>query len=176
MLVGKSQKRLAHIKFMVNQARDEKKGYYHPEAGFNYRMTNIEAALGLAQMRRLDSFLKMKDKFYAIYHKELDGRGIVDFQKEYTGAKSSRWLTCVTITNKTQVAGLQKKLAEQGIPARRIFMPIPCFPPYEKYGDCRRYPNAMHIYNNGLCLPGSTLNTDSAIRHCAGAVRRLLEY
>src|SRR3989339_230348 len=175
MLIGKSDKRLAHIKFLVNQARDEQKGYYHPEAGFNYRMTNIEAALGLAQMQRLDFFLKRKRKFYAIYRKELGGRGIVDFQQEYPGAKSSRWLTCVTVTKKASITGLQKKLAAEGIPARRIFMPIPCFPPYEKYADCRHYPQAMHIYRNGLCLPGSTLNTDAAIRRSATALRRLLE-
>ena len=47
MITGKELKKLDHIRFLANQARDEKKGYFHPEPGFNYRMTNIEAAFGL---------------------------------------------------------------------------------------------------------------------------------
>jgi len=61
MVVGEDAKRLEHIKFLVNQARDSSRGYYHPEVGFNYRMTNIEAALGLAQMERLKEFLEKRE-------------------------------------------------------------------------------------------------------------------
>ena len=66
MVVGNNKKKLGHIKFLINQARDESKGYFHPEVGFNYRMTNIEAALGLAQMGRLEGFLK-KGNYSIIY-------------------------------------------------------------------------------------------------------------
>ena len=48
MIVSNNQKQAEHIKFLINQARDASKGYYHPEVGFNYRMTNIEVSLGLA--------------------------------------------------------------------------------------------------------------------------------
>ena len=71
MLVGQEPERLEHIKFLVNQARDASKGYYHTEIGFNYRMTNIEAALGLAQMQQLDDFLTKKREFHNIYREEL---------------------------------------------------------------------------------------------------------
>jgi len=68
MVVGRDKDRLDHIKFLVNQARDESKnGYYHSEVGFNYRMTNIEAALGLAQMEQLNEFLSLKKQFNQIY-------------------------------------------------------------------------------------------------------------
>jgi perosamine synthetase len=67
MIVGRDEQRMRHLKFLVNQARDESRGYYHPEVGFNYRMTNIEAALGLAQMQRLDQFLTQKRAFQRIY-------------------------------------------------------------------------------------------------------------
>lgn len=60
MVVSDNVKRINHIKFLVNQARDESVGYYHSEVGFNYRMTNMEAALGLAQMEKLKEFLEKK--------------------------------------------------------------------------------------------------------------------
>ena len=82
MVVGNDEKRLEHIKFLVNQARDEAKGYYHSEIGFNYRMTNIEAPLGLAQLERLDEFLRKKEIFHNIYHEELRKVSSVRFQEE----------------------------------------------------------------------------------------------
>jgi len=71
MVIGNNEKHLAHIKFLVNQARDESKGYYYPEIGFNYRMTNLEAAVGLAQFKRLNDFLVKKRTFNMIYRDEL---------------------------------------------------------------------------------------------------------
>jgi perosamine synthetase len=56
MIVSNNQKQAEHVKFLVNQARNTSKGYYHPEVGFNYRMTNIEASLGLAQLEKIDKF------------------------------------------------------------------------------------------------------------------------
>ena len=75
MIVGSDLKHLEHIRFLVNQARDESGGCYHPEIGFNNRMTNIEAALGLAQMERLDMSLDRKRLFNATYRKQLKGIG-----------------------------------------------------------------------------------------------------
>ncbi len=61
MVVARDRERINHIRFLVNQARDASKGYFHPEWGANYRMTNLEAALGLAQMERIDLFWKKAD-------------------------------------------------------------------------------------------------------------------
>ncbi len=66
MVVTNDEKAADHIKFLINQARDPSKGYYHPEIGFNYRMTNLETSLGLAQFERLDEFLRKKRKFHDI--------------------------------------------------------------------------------------------------------------
>ena len=95
MIAGNNEKHIEHIRFLANQARDEKKGYYHSEIGFNYRMTNLEAALGLAQMERLEIFAKKKKRFNNIYRRELGSVGGIRFQKESSGAKSSFWMTCI---------------------------------------------------------------------------------
>jgi len=160
MVVGKSAKRLTHIKFLVNQARDKTKGYYHPEVGFNYRMTNIEAALGLAQLKKLNAFLKKKLLFAKIYKQELSTIENISFQEEYPFAKSSYWL--FTIFIKKSFNKIVEKLKEKKIPFRRIFMPITEFPPYKKYKK-DDYKNSYEIYKHGICLPCSTLNTEEGI-------------
>lgn len=173
MVVGNEVKRLEHIKFLVNQARDEANGYYHPEVGFNYRMTNIEAALGLAQMERLDNFLLTKREGNDIYKKELKGVESIRFQKEYEGAKSSWWLTCIILEKNIDISALQRELKDKGIPTRRIFMPVTEFPPYKQYKKSA-YQNSYHIYDKGLCLPSSTLNSKDDIYYVCKIIEELV--
>jgi perosamine synthetase len=173
MVVGNDKKRLEHLKFLVNQARDESRGYYHPEIGFNYRMTNIEAALGLAQMQRLDEFLAKKRKFYSIYKEELKDIKSIRFQKEYKESENSWWLTCISFKKKIDIDALQKELRSKGIPTRRIFMPITEFPPYKKYKK-QDYKNSYNIYERGLCLPASTLNFEDDIYYVCEVLRGVL--
>lgn len=173
MVVGNSSKRLEHIKFLVNQARLGSGEYYHPEVGFNYRMTNVEAALGLAQMVRLGSFLRKKALIRRIYEEELGDLEFMRFQEAYEDAESSWWLTCVLFEKGVDVAELQKRLKEKGIPTRRVFMPLTEFPPYREFKR-GTYKNSYKIYERGLCLPGSTLNSGNDIRHVCGILRRML--
>lgn len=166
MVVGKSVKQLKHIKFLVNQARDESRGYYHPEVGFNYRMTNIEASVGLAQLERLGSFLTCKKKSHEIYKRAFDGNAAVRLQREQAEGISSWWMTSAVFPHLKDVEPLQLRLRAMGIPTRRIFMPITLFPPYKTFAS-GRYPNAEMIYRKGLCLPSSTRNTLASVRNVA---------
>lgn len=173
MVIGADTERLEHIKFLANQARDASKGYYHPEVGFNYRMTNIEAALGLAQMQQVQDFLDKKREFYAMYHEELRNIRGLRFQEAYSGSESAWWLTSVVFENDRDVAGLQQELRQRGIPTRRIFWPIVEFPPYQQYmkGNFR---HSTEIYKNGLCLPSSTLNSADDISYVCQTLRAML--
>ena len=173
MVVGNDNEKLEHIRYLVNQARDGLDDYCHSEIGFNYRMTNIAAAVGLAQMEKLDDFLARKKLFNQIYRKELH-KTKIRFQEEYEGAESSCWLSCVTFEEDVDLAALQEQLKEKGIPARRIFMPIVEFPPFKMYKK-GSYANSYHIYERGLCLPGSTLNSESEIYYICDVLRRLLD-
>ena len=173
MLIGKSVKKIRHAKFLVNQARDESRGYYHPEIGFNYRMTNIEAGLGLAQMEKLDFLLNKKRFINKIYKQELKRLDFLRFQKEYNNSESSWWFSCVTFEKELNLKTFQMKLKEKGIPTRRLFMPVVEFPPYKKYksGSCR---NSYDIYKKGLCLPSSTVNSEESIRRVCKALKELV--
>ncbi|WP_233187740.1 LegC family aminotransferase [Petrotoga sp. 9T1HF07.CasAA.8.2] len=164
MIVTNNEKKADHLKFLVNQARDESKGYYHPEIGFNYRMTNLEASLGLAQFERLPDFLNKKRKFAEIYKQGFENNEKITFQKSYEGAVSSYWLPSIKVESHKTIPEIQKELKEKGIPTRRIFVPIVEFPPYKEYKK-EEYKNAYEIYEKGLNLPGSTMNDFEQIEY-----------
>ena len=172
MIVSNNQKQAEHIEFLVNQARDISKGYYHPEVGFNYRMTNIEASLGLAQLERIENFLEKKRKFRKIYQEVFNNLPYFKFQEESDNSFSSWWLTCIKI-DKNNIDNLMLKLKEKGIPTRRIFMPANEMPYLKKFS--KPCPNAYDIYNHGICLPSSTLNEEKDIKKAAINLKKVLE-
>ena len=173
MITGKDAKSLEHIKFLINQARDKSGEYYHSEIGFNNRMTNVEAALGFAQMERLESFLEKKRNFNAIYKEELKGVKQINFQEEYEGAESSRWFSCITFGGVKNIPILQEELKKDKIPTRRVFVPVVEFPPYKKYKRST-YDNSYQLYEKGLCLPSSTLNSRDDIYRVCKVIKRLI--
>jgi len=173
IITGKDPKKLEHIRFLVNQAKDIKNSMYHPEVGFNYRMTNIEASLGLAQMERIDQFLDTKRLFNSIYRQELKNNKNIKFQNEYEKGHSSYWLNCITLEKNINVIELQEKLKENYIQTRRTFMPVVEFPPYKSF-NLADFDNSYYIFNHGLCLPSSTCNSEDDIYHCCKIINSLV--
>jgi len=174
MVVAKDKNKLEHIKFLANQARDVSRGYYHPEIGFNYRLTNLEAVLGLAQMKRLNQFLAKKRKLNAIYRNELKDIKGIRFQEEHRGARADWWMSCIVFDDGIDIPKLQKQLKQKGIPTRKIWMPITGFPPYKKFKKTD-YKNAYRIYENGLCLPSSTLNSLQNTQYVCKAIQGIVK-
>lgn len=173
MIIGRDHRRIEHIRFLVNQAKDTARGFYHPEMGFNYRMTNIEAALGLAQFERLEGFLKNKRRFRSVYEDSLAGISSVKVKGEYGRSKGNDWLTCIEIAKKgADVGRIIRSLKNRGVQARRVFRPLCEMPYLKKYA--RRCPNAYEIYDSGLCLPSSSVNTVSQIRYAAAVLKEVL--
>jgi perosamine synthetase len=173
MVVGNDEDRLSHIRFLVNQARDESPDYFHPEIGFNYRMTNIEAALGLAQMERLDAFLQLRKVFFDHYSAGLGTLKEFRLQAEYGPGYSSRWLTCATVAEGTDLSSLMASLRGRGIQTRRVFKPINEQPFYTRFvrQEC---PVAREIHERGICLPSSTLNDVADIVRVCTSIKELL--
>jgi len=136
-------------------------------------MTNIEAALGLAQLVRLDEFLAKKKRFNEIYRQELGPIEQVCFQQGHKDTQGSYWLTSVIFKEDVDIISLQQALRNAGIPTRRIFMPVVEFPPYRAYKESD-YSNSYHIYNRGLSLPSSTLNEEDGIYEVCRAIKKEL--
>jgi perosamine synthetase len=172
MFVARDGQKVEHVKFLVNQAKDKSNSMYHPEMGFNYRMTNIEASLGLAQLQKLPFFLKQKRRFNQIYREELSGLPGISFQETRANTESSWWLTAVMLPENIDLLEFQRLLMEQGVPTRRHFMPLVEFPPYQRFKNAD-YPQAYKTYARGLCLPGSTLNNEETIQYVSRVFKNI---
>lgn len=174
MVVSNSMRRIKHIRFLVNQANHPRDILSQSEMGFNYRMTNIEAALGLAQLKRLDVFLRVKKKMKDIYLQELSSVHSISFPRVIPGSRESCWMTCIIFNKGINISKLQLKLRQKGIPTRRLFRPLPQLPPYKQFSKAE-FPRAVYLYEKGLCLPSSTLNTSENIYYVCRILKESLK-
>ncbi len=173
MLVGQETQRLEHVRYLANQAKDKVQPGFHAEMGFNYRMTNIEAALGLAQCGNIEAFLARKRNFRKIYEKALLPVKGVGFQDKLDNAEPSCWLTCLRLPQAVPLGPLMEALRQKHIPTRRVFMPLPQMPYLKTYA--KECPQAQDIFEHGLCLPSSTMNTEKDIEQAAEIIRKVIE-
>ncbi len=175
MIVAGEQK-ISRLRFLVNQARNAEKGYFHDEMGYNYRMTNLEASLGLAQLERLDGFLALKQAYARSYGGALGSRPEVSLQQEADGASGSWWMPSLVLSDEApwNVPSLQARLKAEGIPTRRFFGPLVDYPYLRSYLAHDDYPVARRLYERGLNLPASTLNDPDEVRQKAEQIAVIL--
>ena len=147
MVVCKYKKHYELVEKLKNQGNSKIKTYYHDILGFNYRMTNIQAAIGCAQMESLNLILSKKRELYNFYKKNL--LGDVQFLIEINHTTPSFWMTPIifkTIKDKKKIESL---LQYNGIETRPFFTPIDLLPFYKK----TNLHLAKNIYKRGLLLP-----------------------
>lgn len=166
MLTTNNKKLYQKAQFLKDHAMYIRKRYWHPQIGFNYRITNIQAALGLAQLERIDWIINKKISIYKWYNKYLnniDGLGI-NVQKEW--AKNVYWMICLILKKNFGITRnqLMKKLRDKGIDSRPFFYPMSQMPMYRtKLVN----PIAYDISKRGINLPsGVNLNKEDVKRIC----------
>ena len=166
MLVTDDPVLACRARLLVNQGREPGSfEYTHREIGFNYRLTNLQAALGLAQMERLEEFLAAKRRNAALYRELLKGVPGLSWQQETEGACSSWWMFSVVVAkekfgeNRREVA---ERLNASGIPVRPLFMPIPEQPSYARF-RLKECPVSSFLYKGGLNLPSASSLTEKEV-------------
>lgn len=140
---------------IANQGRDPHIDFWIREIGLKYKMSNLQAALGLAQLERIDDLIEKKKKIYSWYKNclsEIEGLQL-SIEKEW--AKSIHWMTSLVINDSINIEReyLRKKLLEARIDTRPLFPPISQFPMFNNYNN----PNSEFLYRRGINLP-SALN------------------
>jgi len=150
------------------------KKYWHDEVGFNYRMTNLQAAIGLAQLEKIDYFLERKRKIASTYiHFFRDVEGLI-LPVEKKWAKSSFWMFTILIKkNHYSISRghLLSLLKKKGIDARPIFYPLHLMPPYKQN---KTFMNTENISAAGLSLPSSVTLKEKQILYICNTVREIL--
>lgn len=145
--------------FWATQSKEATPYYQHLEVGYNYRLSNILASIGIGQMADLETKVMRRRQIFDYYSKHLPA-GVIDFQPELSGTFSNRWLSCIQIdTTQTTVSPEQLRLAleAENIESRRLWKPMhlqPLFQDVAYYGEGI----AEDLFKTGLCLPsGSAL-------------------
>ena len=158
-LVSNNQEYIEKARFLSSQAREPVAFYLHKEIGYNYRLSNILAALGCAQLESLPNKVARRREIFNFYKTRLGTLPGVSFQPEVQGNFSNRWLTAMLIAPETGVSpqAIINALGQKGIEARRIWNPMhrqPVFSGIFYSGGSV----ADNLFETGLCLPsGSNL-------------------
>lgn len=171
MLVSDDVDALAKSRFLATQARDAAPHYQHSAVGYNYRMSNILAGVGRAQLEVLDERVKARRDVFDRYVEALGGIEGVHFMPELEGTYSNRWLTALTLDpDKVRITpyALMEALEVENIEARPVWKPLHLQPLFE---DCKFYPHAEddivseRLFAEGLCLPsGSNMTMEEQER------------
>ncbi len=142
------------------------RNYWHDTIGYNYRMTNICAAIGLAQLNRAKFILENKLRVYKTYKKFLK-KNLYNFNFETKNTKSSFWLITIFLKNKKKRNQLVSKLRKNGIETRTTFNPVHKMKMYYDRSYKNLFPNAEILSNTGVNLPsGASLKENQIKKVC----------
>jgi len=150
-VITKSFKHHNIISKLKNQGRSgkEKLNYYHSVLGFNYRMTNLAAAIGCSQLKKIQIILQKKNKIYELYYKNL--KNILAFQNTHKSVIHSHWLVCVKCKNNKIRSQLEVFLSDNGIQTRQGFISMSMLPMYKSKKSKNSVSNLLS--KTVLCLP-----------------------
>lgn len=141
-------------RYLRDHAMSKEVRYWHTEVGYNYRITNIQAALGLAQLEQIDDFNRKRMELLASYRSKLQADGIEC--NPCVDAKPVNWISCVVVEGLGRAARDKATvmLRERGIDTRPFFFPMSMFPMYADAGNGRsRNPMAHRLSESGFNLP-----------------------
>jgi len=178
MLTSRDPKLIEKARFWATQARDPAPHYEHSELGYNYRLSNVLAAIGRGQLRVLAERVEARRRHCAFYQAAFRDLPGVDFMPEAGFGRCTRWLTCLTIdpahagTDREQV---RLALAAENIEARPVWKPMhlqPIFQGARSHGGAV----AERLFANGLCLPSGSNLTDAELQRVTEAVRKVFAH
>lgn len=151
MLVSNNKKWIEKAKFLSTQAREDEIFYEHKEYGYNYRLSNVLAAIGVAQMEVLTKRVEKKRKIFSWYQKYLGDK--VEYMPEIENSYGNRWLTTIILPCSYQK--IMDTLSSKGYESRPLWKPMNIQPLFKKNKGIY---NGMSesFFKNGICLPSGT--------------------
>jgi len=173
MLVSKDPELIQHARKLAAQAREAVAHYEHLEVGYNYRLSNVLAAIGRGQLRVLEGRVSARRRNFAFYRNALRGVPGITFMPEAPWGRHSRWLTCITIEPREfglDPEALRATLEVENIEARPVWKPMhmqPVFARYPRVGGAV----AEDLFARGLCLPSGSSLSVRDLERIVGVIR-----
>jgi perosamine synthetase len=176
MVVFRDAMAAARARRLRDHGMDPGKRYWHIDVGYNYRLTNLQAAIGCAQLEQMDRFLARKLEIAERYRDRLGHLPGMTLPAVLAGAANSFW--AFSIVPDMKRLGISRddfmaRLGRAGIETRPLFYPLHAMPPYRAFAGNRAFPNTSWLSENGVSLPSAVTLTDAQIDYICGVIERL---
>jgi perosamine synthetase len=174
MVTTNDRKLADKMQLLKNHAFSHERHFWHKILGYNYRMTNIQAAIGLAQTENFEKLSNKRIENAMLYNSLLKEIDEITLPPSSRGIKNVYWMYGILLKNWSSVTRdtLRYELASRGIETRTFFIPIHRQPVYKGWFK-GNYPNSEYLCTNGLYLPSSTSLTEKQIRYVAGTIKEI---
>ncbi len=176
-ITARKSETVDHLRYLSTQAKNDPHYYIHDEIGYNYRMTNLQAALGVAQMEELPEFIKRKQRNYNLYKREFADFDLVELMPFRDGTSSNKWFYSLKI-DRTRITATMREiitaLGKDGIQTRAIWGLINEQKPHEGE-ETYKLEKAPYYAGRILNIPSSTQITQEEIKYVSNRVKQLLE-
>lgn len=170
MIVTDDEKLAKEAKHLTTQAKADPMEYYHDEIGYNYRLVNVSAAMGVAQMEQLPVFMKRKKEIIAFYKSALNGVGDITFQKVDEKVNPNWWLPTIKTEKQKEILHL---LNANKMQSRPFWIPMNQLPMFRKEIYFNHNDRSDHIYQRCLSIPCSTNIRDSELEAVATEIKKV---
>lgn len=175
-LVSADESFTTKARFLATQARDPAPHYQHSTVGYNYRMSNVCAAIGRGQLEVLPQRVEQRRANYLFYQNALGNQAGITMLEEPTGFFSNRWLTTILVdpalTGGSTREDIRLALEKENIESRPLWKPMhlqPVFEQYPFYGDG----TAAKLFENGLCLPSGSNLEEADLKRVLDIIKSL---
>lgn len=177
MVVTNDDRLAERARKLKDLAHDPRRRFLHTDLGFNYRMTNLQAAVGLAQLEEIDRFIGIKQKMASIYGERLAGIKGLTLPREKPWARCVYWMYAVLVEEEFGLSrdGLMERLKERGVDTRTFFIPVHRQPLFldSKELRGRSFPVSDDLSAKGLYLPSGLALTPEQISTVCTEVREI---
>ena len=170
MIVTDDDTLAKRAKHLTTQAKSDPFEYRHDEIGYNYRLVNVAAAMGVAQMEQLPDFIKRKQEIIALYKKELEGVGDIRFQQVADDVKPNWWLPTIMTEKQKEVLRI---LNENKMQSRPFWVPMNQLPMFTGNIFFNKNDRSDFVYRRCLSIPCSTNITDEQVIAVSNKIKEI---
>ena len=169
MIICKNKHIYSKVNQLKNQGNSKSKVYFHDVLGYNYRMTNIQAAIGCAQLQKINSILKSKRRVFEFYKSNLSD--YVEFLAPIPDSNSSYWMVPILSKTKSEKEKIVNNLSQENVETRPFFTPIDMLPFYEK-SKCNI---AKKLFKKGILLPSYPDLTEEELERICVEIKKSIK-
>lgn len=176
MVTTNDHKLYEKMKLLRSQGVDPNKKYWHTEIGYNYRMTNMQAAVGLAQLENVEWHLEQRRKIASYYKKYIKKiKDLVDVQEVNDENSHVYWMNAIILKDSIKLSrdDVMEKMEKKNIEMRPLFYNMSDMPPY--FDDSQSYPIAKKISERGINLPSHALMSEADVEYIVNCLSEIIK-